>query len=293
MREQILIELREQSEDAYSLASRELRRVLFSGHSYGSIADETSLNSLKLSEVKSLHKRYYVAANAVITLVGDLDRERAQRAVDLLTARLDRGHQAPRPPAAPPIKPGLRVEETVSDELAVVLLAAPLMPVEDEDRHALRIANQMLGGGGFTSILMDELRTKRGLVYGAFSSVQFELGGGFVAMLAGTKPEKTAEVEELLRLLVADFTAKEFNAQAFDLAKIKLKTNALLARSSNHGLAQALNRLAFYRRPASDLWNYADLIDSIDRRQAILAWQRHIDPSRLAAIVVRPDTETR
>ncbi len=291
VREQVLVELREQGEDAYSLASRELRRLLFRGHPYGSIADEASVNSLTLSEVKALHQSYYVAANAIVTLVGDLDRGRAQRAVDLLTEKLDRGRPAPWAPAAPPIRPGLRALETVSDEPAVVLLAAPLPQAAGEDRHALRIANQMLGGGGFASILMDELRTKRGLVYGAFSAVRIELGGGFVALLAGTQTEKTAEVEELLRQLAVDFTTKEFDARAFDLAKMKLKTHALLARSSNSGLANALARLAFYRRPESDLWNYADLIDSIDHRQAVLAWQRHIDPGRLAAIVVRPETE--
>ena len=293
VREQLLVELREQGEDAYSLASRELRRVLFSGHPYGSIADEASVSSLTLSEVESLHQRYYVAANAIITIVGDLDRERAQRAAGLLTEKLDRGRPAPRTPAAPPIRPGLRVKETVADELAVVLLAAPLPQAASEDRHALRIANQMLGGGGFASILMEQLRTKRGLVYGAFSAVRVELGGGFVALLAGTQPDKTAEVEQLLRQLATDFTAKEFDAQAFDLAKIKLKTSALLARSSNSGLTNALARLAFYQRPESDLWDYAGLIDRIDRKNAILAWQRHIDPSRLAAIVVRPDTKAR
>ena len=290
VREQLIVELREEADDAYSLASRELRRVLFSGHPYGSIADEDSVSSLTLSEVKSLHKRYYVATNAIVTIVGDLDREQAQRAAGLLTEKLDRGRPAPRTIAAPPIMSGLRVKKTVSGELAVVLLAAPLPQSASEDRHALRIADQMLGGGGFASILMDELRTKRGLVYGAFSAVRVELGGGFVALMAGTRPDKTAEVEELLRQLAADFTAKEFDARAFGLAKTKLKTNALLARSSNSGLASALARLAFYQRPESDLWDYADLVDGIDRKNAILAWQRNIDPSRLAAIVVRPDT---
>ena len=290
VREQLLVELREEADNAYSLASRELRRVLFSGHPYGSIADEDSVSSLTLSEVKSLHKRYYVATNAIVTIVGDLDREQAQRAADLLTEKLDRGRPAPRTTAASPITPGLRVKKTVSGELAVVLLAAPLPQSANKDRHALRIADQMLGGGGFASILMDELRTKRGLVYGAFSAVRVEFGGGFVALMAGTQPDKTAEVEELLRQLAADFTAKEFDARAFGLAKTKLKTNALFARSSNSGIASALARLAFYQRPESDLWNYADLVDGIDRKNAILAWQRNIDPSRLAAIVVRPDT---
>ena len=291
LREQLLIELREQGEDPYSLASRELRRTLFRGHPYGSIADEASVSSLNLSEVKSLHQRYYVAANAIITIVGDLDRARAQRTVELLTEKLDPGRPAPKTPAAPPLRPGVRVSEIVSGETAVVLLAAPLSQAASEDRHALRIASQMLGGGS-ASILMDELRAKRGLVYGAFSTVRVEPGGGFVALMAGTQPDKTAEVEELLRRLAADFTTREFDARAFELAKIKLKTNALLTRSSNSGITSALARLAFYQRPESDLWNYGELIDGIDRRKAILAWQRHIAPSRLAAIVVRPEPGT-
>jgi len=179
---------------------------LFGEHPYGNslYGDEESLARITAADVRDYYERYFGGDRLVVSLVGDLDVE--VMAEKLSTAFGDWG-------PATGILPELAAPEPVEGR-RVLLVDKPDaaqsyfwignvgVSVHFAERAELDIANTLFGGR-FTSMLMDELRTKAGLTYGASSSLRRGSVGGSVAMISYTEAETTIEAIDLALSLLA------------------------------------------------------------------------------------------
>ena len=154
-------------------AARTLARLSYPDHPYGKDAYTTvqSINGITLDDIRAFYRTRYGKNNAVVAIVGDIDRKGADRLVqDALSGLPDRAAASA---DVPPVKkhPAQRRDIPFAGEQAQIMLGMPLITRNDPDYYALVAGNYVLGGGGFDSRLMKKLRDEKGLVYGVSSSL--------------------------------------------------------------------------------------------------------------------------
>jgi zinc protease len=173
---------------------------LFPDHPYGAPVDgsEESLAAIKLADVRAFYRDAFGGDRLVIAVAGDFEVSPMQ---EKLTAGF--GDWAPAAEALPEIETpapvaGRRVLliDKPGATQSYFWIGNAGVARDFESRAELDIANTLFGGR-FTSILVDELRTKAGLTYGASSSLRRHARGGSVAMISYTKTETTIEAIDL------------------------------------------------------------------------------------------------
>ncbi len=92
-------------------------------------------------------------------------------------------------------------------EQAHLVLGIRSVPTLDPDRHALTVVNQALGGG-MASRLFQEVREKRGLAYSVYSYRAAFDDAGYLAIYAGTAPERVQETLEVIETELARLVAR-------------------------------------------------------------------------------------
>ncbi|HSF93506.1 MAG TPA: pitrilysin family protein, partial [Thermohalobaculum sp.] len=169
-RAQVLAGIAESGEDPSAVASRTWFSRAFPEHSYGRPNSGTaeSVAALSRDDLLAAHSRLLTRANARIAIVGAIGAESAGQIVDKLMAGLPEGEPLPARRADTPPPPGLTVVSRDVPQSAAIFGQAGL-DFDDPDFMAAYVMNYVLGGGGFVSRLMTEVREKRGLAYGVTS----------------------------------------------------------------------------------------------------------------------------
>jgi len=119
-------------------------------------------------DVERHYRARYRAAGAAVTIVGDLSIDAAKSLAEQLTARLAQGGEAALPAAAPPAT-GETARVAHPSAQSHVVLGEAALTRDDPDYFPLLVGNYILGGGGFASRLMTEVRSKHGLAYSVYS----------------------------------------------------------------------------------------------------------------------------
>jgi predicted Zn-dependent peptidase len=224
---------------------------LFADHPYGNslYGDEESLAKITAADVRDYYASYFGGDRLVIGVAGDFD---TATIVEKLSAAFTDW------PAASAALPAVQAPVPSSGR-NILLIDKPGtaqsyfwignvgVGIDYVSRAELDIANTLFGGR-FTSMLMDELRTKAGLTYGASSSLQREAAGGSVAMISYTKTDTTIEAIDLALSLLAKLRSEGVADELIDSGKNyilgqfapKLETAAQLAGQfamlENYGL---------------------------------------------------------
>lgn len=174
-----------------------LGEAMFPGHPLGAevLGSRTSIEAMTRDQISEFHQRWYRPENLVVAVAGALDHEAVVAVVRRHLAGVPAGMPpVRRPPAAPP--EALRVL-TQRSEQAHVALGLPGLSRHDPDRHALVVANQILGGGT-TSRLFRLIREERGLAYSVYSYLAGYADAGALVAAAATGPARLAEVLDLV-----------------------------------------------------------------------------------------------
>ena len=172
VRENTLIALRQAAEDPGKVGRKALFRQVFGTHPYASDPAGTpeSVRALTRADLQGFHQRYYTGANAVVAIVGALDRAAAAALAERVVGGLPTGRRAPAlPPVADLTQPTLETIRFPASQTHV-LAGEPGMARGDPDYFALYLGNHILGGSGLVSLLMQEVREKRGLSYSTYST---------------------------------------------------------------------------------------------------------------------------
>jgi zinc protease len=195
---------------------------LFDGHPYGTpvSGDESSLMNLELADLEAYYDDFIGADRLVVSIVGDID-------ADTMIYRLTRGfadwRTASRPVPvvdAPTREEGRRVLliDKPGATQSYFWIGNVGVARDFEHRAELDIANTLFGGR-FTSLLVDEMRTKAGLTYGASSSLVRPSQPGSVAIVSYTKTETTVAAIDLAISLLERMHTIGFSNELIDSGK--------------------------------------------------------------------------
>ena len=274
-----------------TIATRTFSRMVYPSHPYGlrSSGEVDTLSKLVREDLVSFYRTHYTVQRAVVAVTGDVTRAEAAAIAEALTAGLQATTGAePTLPPVPPLAKGVEAWVTHPATQSHILIGAPGMRRNDPEYFALLVGNHVLGGGGFTSRLTEEVRQKRGLAYSAYSYFTPTLREGPFVVGLQTQAAQARDALSLVRKTVADFIAHGPDAKELAAAKKNIIGGFPLRIDSNRKIHEYLALIGFYRLPLTYLDDFTKNVERVTAEQVKKAFQRHIDPERLVTVVVGP-----
>jgi len=268
-----------------TLAGQAFWTALYPDHPYGRQATPASLAALSLADLRAFHQRHYHAANARITLVGQISRAQAAEWAETLAAALPPGAPADLP--APP-QAGTRTLVSLKHPATQAHIHIGLPGVErgHPDFFPLLVGNYTLGGGGFVSRLMQEVRDKRGYAYGVSSRFSFLRQAGPFQISLQTKRSQAREALKVVRVVLDGFLRDGPSEDELAAAKANLSGSFPLRLDSNQKLLENAALIGFYDLPLDYLDRYPQQVEAVTAEQVRKAFARHVRPDALVTVLV-------
>jgi zinc protease len=174
-----------------------------------------------------------------------------------------------------------------------ILIGVPGMSRNDPDYFPLYVGNYILGGGGFVSRLMNEVREKRGLAYSVYSYFMPMKQPGAFQIGLQTKKEQADGALALVRKTVADFVAQGPTEKELTAAKQNIVGGFPLRIDSNRKILEYLSIIGFYEMPLTYLDDFTSRVEKVTVAQIRSAYARHIRPEKMATVIVgAPETDS-
>jgi len=287
IRQQMLIGLRRVEQSPASMASRRFYQTLYADHPYAHPSEGTveSLNEINASLLRSFHHQHYVAANAVIAVVGAIDRSTAEQIAEQVTEGLQRGQPAADLPDLPEVKGG-ELRQTFPSSQTHIYLGQSGMSRHDPDYFPLYVGNHVLGGGALVSILGEEVRNKRGLSYSVYSYFSPMRAKGPFLMVAQTKNSRADEALEVMRETLQQYIENGPTDEQLQASKRNIIGGFPLRIANNGKIVEYISMMAFYDLPLNWLDTLTDKVAAVTALQVRDAFRRRIDPANNIAVVV-------
>ncbi len=287
-RERALLGLKAAEQKPDSVAQRAFYKALYGEHPYAYQPDGEmdSLQSLTLDEVRSFYARHYVTASMSIVIVGDLSRPQAEATAERLASSLPKGETLPAIPAPSELKEAKTIRIPFPSSQASILIGQLGMSRSDPDYFPLYVGNHIFGGSGFSSILMEEIREKRGLAYGVYSYLLPMQQPGPFLMGVQTKLDQAEQAQSLMRENLAQFVQNGPKPAQLKHAKSNIIGGFPLRLDSNKDIANWLSIMAVYQLPLDFLERYPQEVKATTEASIRKAWQARIQPDRLLSVIV-------
>jgi len=286
-RARMIARLKEAETKPGYIAKRTLMKMLYGNHPYGlrSSGEVATLNILQRRDLVDFYQSHYVATNAVVSIMGDVNRTEAAAIAEVLSKDLPQGKAGNNlPPVVKPVVGIKRITHPATQ--SHIMLAYPGLQRDDPDYYPLLVGNYILGGGGFASRLMQEIRQKRGLAYSIRSSFfPLKQAGPFQIGLQ-TKKEQSEEALMITQKVLVDFIAGGPTQKELTAARGNIIGGFPLRIDSNKKIMGYLGVIGFYDLPLTYLDDYVKAVDKVTVEQIKEAFQRRIHPEGMVTVVV-------
>jgi zinc protease len=290
-RERTLVAIRRSEQSPGTVAGYTFFNQTYGDHPYAPRPSGTieSIAAIKLGELKKFYARYYVARNAVVSIVGDLDRKAAEQLVDQVIGKLPAGERAAAVPPVPQLKSAQQQRIFHPSAQTHVRMGAPGMHRGDPDYFPLYVGNHVLGGGGLVSRLHNEVREKRGLSYSVNSYFSpMEQDGPYLLSLQ-TRNDQVDEALSVMRDTLQKFLDKGPTEDELVASKKNITGGFPLRIASNSNILDYLNVIGFYDLPLDYLEVFNDRVMAVTHEQIVDAFQRRVKPETMTTIIVGGD----
>lgn len=279
------------NDDPSSIFGRVADDVVYGkGSPYSREPEYDSIDSITRNDLVAFHKRYFQPESTVLAVWGDFSADEMKAKVEKAFGSWKRGGQGiPQPPAAGATAGAARgiyvvnKDDVNQTKIGLLRLAGK---ANDPDYFALVVADQILGGG-FTSRLFNEVRTKGGLAYDPYSNwgAPYDYPGVFIAQ-AGTKTETTMQALKLIQQTVGSFATKPVTDKELQGAKDALLKGFAFNFDSSSKIVNRLADYEFFGYPADYLDRYRDNIAKVTKEDIQRVTAKYLKPDEMAIAVV-------
>ena len=287
VRAQVLAGLRSDETDPRDIASREAARLIYGDHPYGSKQEGTpeSVAALTRDDLVAAHRAALSRDRVYISAVGDITAEELGVLLDHLLGDLPETG-APLPERADLTLPGgVKVVEFETPQ-SVALFAQPGIDRHHPDFFAAFILNHILGGGGFESRLMAEVREKRGLTYGVYSYIADKDAAEIWAGSVASANDRVAEAIDVIRAEWTRLRDEGVTAEELENAKTYLTGAYPLRFDGNGTIASIAVGMQMDGLPTDYIANRNDMVNAVTLEEINRVARERLDPGALTFVVV-------
>ena len=286
VRDQLLVSLTSQEQKPGTIASKAFYASLYGEHPYASPNSGTreSVKAITREALIKFYRQYYVSSNAMVVIVGAVNRQRAEEIAEEVTRHLSEGRKVAKLSVPHPITAKEQRIEYDSSQTHI-LLGQLGYRRGDVDKFALYLGNYILGGGGFVSRLTEEVREKRGLSYSVYSYFSPMQETGLFVMGLQTKNAKADESLGVMRETLNRFLREGPTEKELIAAKKNITGGFPLKIDSNSDLMGYVQVIGFFGFPLDYLETFSRRINAVTREQIRDAFKR-IDPDKMHLVMV-------
>ncbi len=288
-RKQMLDDLRVALSQPGSVARLVAARAVYGDGAYGHSAGgtPTSLPRIQRDDIVKLHDTFYRPDNAVLVFAGDIDLERAvqlaERSFGDWKAPATALPDAPAGQGARNLAPTIAIDLPGAGQSAVTAVHGGIARSSAEFYPGI-VADAVLGGS-YSARLNEEIRIKRGLSYGAHSSLDTRRQAGSFGGSAQTKNPSAVEVAGLLLGEFERLSSTPPDAEELAARKATLSGNFGFSLETTHGLLGEVASLAVYGLPLDELAHYLDKVQAVTADQVRTFAQAHLGRDGMSVIV--------
>lgn len=287
VRGQVEAIIRSEDTDPRAIAQKAMARAVWGEHPYGSSVNGTldSVAGLTADDLRAAKDRVLARDRVLVAAAGDITAGELGVLVDRILGGLPAAATAPLPSKIEPAPGGgVEVIDWQSPQ-TVVAFAQPGLAMDDPDFFAAFVANYILGGGGFSSRLTDELREKRGLTYGIGTGLATGLFGDLWTGGFASANDKVAEAVGLVRQEWARM-AEGVSERELQDAKTYLTGEYPLRFDGNVKIAGILSGMQLMGLPADYVNTRNARIEAVTAADVQRVVRRLLDPAALRFVLV-------
>lgn len=291
-RAQMLNRISRDSRNPNAIAGRAFSQKIFPADRYGLPVEGTqeTVASLTADDLRDHASNLLARDNLIIGVVGDITPDSLKLMLEAAFGGLPETSIKGTPGT---IKPDMNGKVTVIEHdspQTVYVFGLPGLKRDDPDYDVARVMNHMLGGGGFTSRLTDEIRVKRGLTYGVYSYLRpMDRSGLWLGGLS-TSNDKAAEALTVLKTTIAEYRDNGPSQEALEKAKANINGSFPLRFTSNGAIARLLVAIQRYDLGKDYMQKRPESISAVTVEDIKRVAARVLDLDKLTVVAVgRPD----
>jgi zinc protease len=288
MKAQILAYQKQLDEDPNSIAGRTFAEHAFPGHPYGrrTIGTAESIGALTRDDLTGFMANALGRDQLKVVVVGDIGADELAPLLDTLFGAVPATRAAA--DVADITMQNQGKLEIVDHDIpqSVVVFGAPGLPIKDKDYRPAQVMNYVLGGGSFSSRLMDEVRSKRGLAYGISTGLASYRKSDLISGGVGTDNARVKETIEITKVEIAKMRDAGISDAELADAKAFLTGSYPLRFDSNSKIANNLLGLAMQGFDKDYINRRNAEIMAVTKEQVAEVAKRLLDPAKFYWVVV-------
>jgi predicted Zn-dependent peptidase len=257
---------------------------VFAGHPLGRdvLGDLATIESLQRTDIAGFFERWYRPEAMVVTVAGRLDHDAVVAATEAALGG-GSGGEVPVREAPGALAPAVRVHRDDTEQ-AHLCLGWRSPSATDDDRWAMAVANQVLGGG-MASRLFQQVREERGLAYSVYSHPSSYSDSGYLTIYCGTSPSKAHQTLTVIEGVVADLLADGVSEGERAVAAGYLEGSLLLSMEDSGGRMGRLGRALMQRDEVPSVDEQVEHLRAVTTDDVHTVLRKVFDAPRVLAAV--------
>lgn len=278
-----------EQDDPGMVASKAFNQMVFDSHPYRwpVVGTAESLPAITRADVQAFYAREYLPNRTILVIVGDVTVEEARGLVEQYFGTWKPG-EAASSGAGTPAALAKPITKFIEKDLtqATIILGHEGISRTNPDYYPVLVMNYILGGGGFSSRLMDEIRDNQGLAYGVVSAFHAHLMPGAFLVSLQTRNEAanqaiTGVLRELTRMREAPVSDEELaDAKAYLMGSFPLRLDTTAK------LSEVVGQVEFYGLGLEYFTEYPRWIQKVTKEDVLRVARQYLHPDRYALVVV-------
>ena len=274
-----------------SVLERRFRKSVYGNYPLAESPSVKSVGSVSVSDLARFHQQFYRGDRIIVSIVGDVSPAEANEIVEVLLKNVPQSGAAI--PALPQFERST-IEPLASRQIYIpfdsqqahIAMGMTAITRSNPDYFPLIVGNYILGGGGFVSRLMSEVREKRGLAYSVFSYFAPGKDTGIFQAGLQTKGDQATLALEVMNSTIANFIANGATPSELQAAKANLVNGFPLRIDNNRKLLDNVSSIAWNDLPLDALETWTAKVDAVTLEQVSAAFQRYLAMDRMKIVVL-------
>ena len=270
---------------------RRFKSMVYGNYPLAQSPSVKSVSAITPADLAQFHKRFYRSDRMIVSIVGDVDQAQAKEIVQNLLKKIPQ--TGPNIPTLTqlqrsPVEPLSEREVFIpfDSQQAHIAMGMTAVTRNNPDYFPLLVGNYILGGGGFVSRLMSEVREKRGLAYSVFSYFSPGKDAGIFQAGLQTKSDQGALALEVMSQTIANFIANGPTVSELLAAKANLVNGYPLRIDNNRKLLDNVSSIVWNDLPLNTMENWTQQVEAVTLDQVTAAFQKYLAMDRMKIVVL-------
>lgn len=290
-KQRTITSLREAETKPEFVLERRFKKSVYGNYPLADSPSVQSVSSVNVNDLKQFHKQFYRGDRMIVSIVGDVDRSQAAEIVQTLLKQIPQSGQAI---AKLPDLQRSPVEALAQREIQIpfdsqqahIAMGMTAVARNNPDYFPLLVGNYILGGGGFVSRLMSEVREKRGLAYSVFSYFAPGKENGIFQAGLQTKNDQAVLALDVMSTTIAQFIADGPTPSELDAAKSNLINGYPLRIDNNRKLLDNVSSIAWNDLPLDTMDVWTKQVEAVTLEQVKASFQKYLAMDRMKIVVL-------